>query len=31
MEDPENLPRYVRDAHPYLTRLVREVTGADPE
>ena len=28
---PENLPRYVRDSHVYLTRLVREVTGSDPE
>ena len=27
VEDPENLPRYVRDAHRYLTGLVREVTG----
>lgn len=31
VEDPENLPRYVGDAHRYLTRLVREVTGSDPE
>ena len=31
VEDPENLPRYVRDSHVYLTRLVREVTGRDPE
>ena len=31
VEDPENLPRYVTDAHAYLTRLVREVTGSDPE
>ena len=31
VEDPENLPRYVTDAHGYLTRLVREVTGSDPE
>ena len=31
VEDPENLPRYVTDAHAYLTRLVREVTGSDPD
>ena len=30
VEDPENLPRYVPEAHVYLTRLVREVTGSDP-
>ena len=29
--DPENLPRYVQDAHRYLTGLVREVTGSAPE
>ena len=31
VEDPENLPRYVTDAYAYLKRLVREVTGSDPE
>jgi len=30
-EDPDNLPRYVREARAYLAGLVREVTGVEPE
>ncbi len=30
-EDPENLPRYVAEAHPLLSGMVEEVTGREPE
>ena len=29
--DPENLPRYVAEAYPYLTNLLMDVTGKSPE
>jgi sugar phosphate isomerase/epimerase len=31
VEDPENLPRYVTEAHSYLRDLVLDVTGELPE
>jgi sugar phosphate isomerase/epimerase len=31
VDDPENLPRYVAEAYPYLRDLVLDVTGESPE
>ncbi len=30
-EDPENLPRYVAESHPFLSCLVEDITGRKPE